>query len=199
VVATDFHGSIGYGQKLRSRSRATGRPRLRRRDARYGRRGEAAVRRSRSYLRGGRQLRRVYGGLDRGPHRSLQVPGLPRRRLRSGERVRIDRRALVPGLGVPRPPWRTRSCTGACRPAATSRTSRPRRWWSRASWTSAYPSSRAWNVHRTAAARIESRLLYFPDEGHWVLKPRNSQLWYHTVLDWIDAHARPGNKQASRP
>src|SRR6266850_331446 len=46
---------------------------------------------------------------------------------------------------------------------------------------------------------IESRLLYFPDEGHWVLKPKNSQLWYHTVLDWIDAHAKPGNKQASRP
>ena len=35
---------------------------------------------------------------------------------------------------------------------------------------------------------VESRLLYFPDEGHWVNKPRNSQLWYHTVLDWIDAH-----------
>src|SRR5207253_10251006 len=30
---------------------------------------------------------------------------------------------------------------------------------------------------------IESRLLWFPDEGHWVLKPRNSRLWYHTVLD----------------
>jgi dipeptidyl aminopeptidase/acylaminoacyl peptidase len=46
---------------------------------------------------------------------------------------------------------------------------------------------------------IESRLLYFPDEGHWVLKPKNSQLWYRTVFDWIDAHARPANKQASRP
>ena len=46
---------------------------------------------------------------------------------------------------------------------------------------------------------VESRLLYFPDEGHWVLKPKNSQLWYHTVLDWIDAHAKPGNKQAARP
>jgi dipeptidyl aminopeptidase/acylaminoacyl peptidase len=44
---------------------------------------------------------------------------------------------------------------------------------------------------------IESRLLYFPDEGHWVLKPRNSQLWYRTVLDWIDAHAkRPPDSQA---
>ncbi len=37
---------------------------------------------------------------------------------------------------------------------------------------------------------VESRLLYFPDEGHWVNKPRNSQLWYHTVLDWIDAHSK---------
>jgi len=37
---------------------------------------------------------------------------------------------------------------------------------------------------------VESRLLYFPDEGHWVLKPKNSQLWYHTVLEWIDAHAK---------
>ena len=37
---------------------------------------------------------------------------------------------------------------------------------------------------------VESRLLYFPDEGHWVLKPRNGQLWYRTVLEWIDAHAK---------
>jgi dipeptidyl aminopeptidase/acylaminoacyl peptidase len=43
---------------------------------------------------------------------------------------------------------------------------------------------------------VESRLLYFPDEGHWVTKPRNSQLWYHTVLDWIDAHAAPGSAHA---
>ena len=37
---------------------------------------------------------------------------------------------------------------------------------------------------------VESRLLYFPDEGHWVLKPRNSLLWYRTVLDWIDSHSK---------
>jgi dipeptidyl aminopeptidase/acylaminoacyl peptidase len=33
---------------------------------------------------------------------------------------------------------------------------------------------------------VPSRFLYFPDEGHLVLKPRNSRLWYNTVLDWID-------------
>jgi dipeptidyl aminopeptidase/acylaminoacyl peptidase len=35
---------------------------------------------------------------------------------------------------------------------------------------------------------IESRLLIFPDENHWVLKPANSILWYHTVLGWLDSH-----------
>ncbi len=34
--------------------------------------------------------------------------------------------------------------------------------------------------------KIPSKFLYFPDEGHWVLKPQNSQLWYKTVNDWVD-------------
>jgi len=33
---------------------------------------------------------------------------------------------------------------------------------------------------------IPSKMLYFPDEGHWVLKPKNSQLWNKTVSDWVD-------------
>ena len=37
---------------------------------------------------------------------------------------------------------------------------------------------------------IESKLLIFPDENHWVLKPANSALWYHTVLGWLDAHLK---------
>jgi dipeptidyl aminopeptidase/acylaminoacyl peptidase len=32
---------------------------------------------------------------------------------------------------------------------------------------------------------VPSKLLLFPDEGHWVLKPQNSQLWYKTFLDWL--------------
>jgi dipeptidyl aminopeptidase/acylaminoacyl peptidase len=34
--------------------------------------------------------------------------------------------------------------------------------------------------------KVPSKGLYFPDEGHWVLKPQNSQLWYKTVNDWVD-------------
>jgi dipeptidyl aminopeptidase/acylaminoacyl peptidase len=33
---------------------------------------------------------------------------------------------------------------------------------------------------------VPSKFLYFPDEGHWILKPQNSQLWYKTVNDWVD-------------
>jgi dipeptidyl aminopeptidase/acylaminoacyl peptidase len=33
---------------------------------------------------------------------------------------------------------------------------------------------------------VPSEMLYFPNEGHWVLKPRDSQLWYKTVNAWCD-------------
>src|SRR5258705_10533597 len=35
---------------------------------------------------------------------------------------------------------------------------------------------------------VDSKMLMFPDEGHWVLKPQNSKLWFHTVLDWLDKY-----------
>jgi dipeptidyl aminopeptidase/acylaminoacyl peptidase len=38
---------------------------------------------------------------------------------------------------------------------------------------------------------VASKLLVYPDEGHWVLKPQNSELWYNTVLEWFDNHLKP--------
>jgi dipeptidyl aminopeptidase/acylaminoacyl peptidase len=38
---------------------------------------------------------------------------------------------------------------------------------------------------------VDSKLLYFPDEGHWVLKPQNSELWYNTVLGWFEKYLKP--------
>jgi len=35
---------------------------------------------------------------------------------------------------------------------------------------------------------IESKLLYFPDENHWVLKPHNSVQWHDTVNAWLKQH-----------
>ena len=37
---------------------------------------------------------------------------------------------------------------------------------------------------------VPSKLVVFPDEGHWVLKPQNSQFWYKTFLDWLALYLR---------
>ncbi len=40
---------------------------------------------------------------------------------------------------------------------------------------------------------IESRLVYFPDENHWVLKPQNSLKWYDEVSAWIHCYTQSGD------
>jgi len=40
-----------------------------------------------------------------------------------------------------------------------------------------------YNVYK--AKRVPARLVYFPDENHWVLKPRNAQLWYREFHGWL--------------
>lgn len=37
---------------------------------------------------------------------------------------------------------------------------------------------------------VESRLLYFPNEGHWVLDPADSFVWYGEVIDWLMDHMK---------
>jgi dipeptidyl aminopeptidase/acylaminoacyl peptidase len=32
--------------------------------------------------------------------------------------------------------------------------------------------------------------MIFPDEGHWILKPQNSELWYRTFLDWLGEYLK---------
>jgi dipeptidyl aminopeptidase/acylaminoacyl peptidase len=35
---------------------------------------------------------------------------------------------------------------------------------------------------------VPSKLVVYPDEGHWILKPQNSRLWYKTFSDWLAAY-----------
>ena len=44
----------------------------------------------------------------------------------------------------------------------------------------------------TAAKRmgVAAKFLHFPDEGHWVLRPRNRRIWWGTVLDWLEAYLK---------
>ena len=37
---------------------------------------------------------------------------------------------------------------------------------------------------------VPAKLVVFPDEGHWVLKPLNSQFWYKTFIEWVDKYTK---------
>jgi dipeptidyl aminopeptidase/acylaminoacyl peptidase len=53
-------------------------------------------------------------------------------------------------------------------------------------------------VNTLQSLNVPSKMLYFPDEGHWVLKPLNSQLWYKNVNEWVDQWLKP-SKIAAKP
>jgi dipeptidyl aminopeptidase/acylaminoacyl peptidase len=39
---------------------------------------------------------------------------------------------------------------------------------------------------------VPSKMLYFPDEGHWILKPQNAEVWNEVVGDWCDRWTKTG-------
>jgi dipeptidyl aminopeptidase/acylaminoacyl peptidase len=45
---------------------------------------------------------------------------------------------------------------------------------------------------------VKSRLVYYPNENHWILKPQNSIFWYKTKQDWLREFIGDGVK-AHRP
>jgi len=48
------------------------------------------------------------------------------------------------------------------------------------------PDSQGLAYYNTLKARgVDARLLWYPDENHWVLKPRNSAVWYPEFFDWL--------------
>jgi dipeptidyl aminopeptidase/acylaminoacyl peptidase len=51
------------------------------------------------------------------------------------------------------------------------------------------PDTNGLAYYNTLQARgVPARLVWFPDENHWILKPRNSRLWYQEVFDWMEAN-----------
>jgi dipeptidyl aminopeptidase/acylaminoacyl peptidase len=44
---------------------------------------------------------------------------------------------------------------------------------------------------------VPSKLVYFPDENHWILKPQNSLFWYETNRQWLEKYVKPGPGEAS--
>ena len=46
--------------------------------------------------------------------------------------------------------------------------------------------------------KVASRLVFFPDENHWIMKPQNSRLWYREFFDWCERHAGSDRKTKAR-
>jgi dipeptidyl aminopeptidase/acylaminoacyl peptidase len=62
------------------------------------------------------------------------------------------------------------------------------------------PVGQAIELFRTLQHRgIDSRLIYYPNENHWILKPNNSIYWYDEVRDWIEKYAPPGPDAKAPP
>jgi dipeptidyl aminopeptidase/acylaminoacyl peptidase len=66
------------------------------------------------------------------------------------------------------------------------------------------PDAQGLAYYNTLKARgVPSRLLWYPDENHWILKPQNSRLWYQEFFAWLRAHpaapARPSRPGTRRP
>jgi dipeptidyl aminopeptidase/acylaminoacyl peptidase len=57
------------------------------------------------------------------------------------------------------------------------------------------PVGQSFELFRTLRHKgIDARLIYFPDENHWILKPNNSLYWYEQVRKWIGEYAPPGGR-----
>ncbi|MFZ9429169.1 MAG: prolyl oligopeptidase family serine peptidase, partial [Burkholderiaceae bacterium] len=51
------------------------------------------------------------------------------------------------------------------------------------------PDAQGLAYYNTLKARgVDARLVWFPDENHWILKPRNSKLWYGEFFAWLQRH-----------
>jgi len=62
------------------------------------------------------------------------------------------------------------------------------------------PDAQGLAYYNTLKARgIDSRLVWFPDENHWILKPRNSKLWYGEFFGWLSAHVGEAAAKGTKP
>ena len=62
------------------------------------------------------------------------------------------------------------------------------------------PDAQGLAYYNTLKARgTDARLVWFPDENHWVLKPRNSRLWYREFFAWLERHDPARRAERSAP
>jgi hypothetical protein len=156
----------------------------------------AAHRRDRPHAPGRdrRQLRRLHGGVHERQDAALQGLRVPRRLLRLGQHDGDRRLRVVP-------PRARRVALGRHGARAAPVAAPPRR--ARATPTLVVHGEQDYRVpatqalqyyHTLKAKKVPSRLVYFPDENHWILKPQNSIRWYREFFDWVTRYAKGGSR-----
>jgi dipeptidyl aminopeptidase/acylaminoacyl peptidase len=190
TVAVDFHGSTGYGQAFT--------------DAINGHWGDRPLedlekglaaalaqysldgRRARG--RRGRQLRRLHDQLDGGPAVRRQVQGLrlPRRQPGRAHGLLRHRRAVVPRMGARRHALGPGGDYGKHNPVDFVKNWKVPTLVVHGGLDYRVVDTQGLSTF-TALRRmgVPARLLYFPDENHWVLKPQNSIQWHEEVMGWF--------------
>ena len=143
-------------------------------------------------------VRRLYGQLAPRPHRPVQGVRFARGRLQPDQHVRRDRRALVPRVGIQRPAVGEPELYEKWSPHLFAENFKTPTLVVHGELDYRVPWRRASAFTTLQRKGVPSKLLYFPDEGHWVLKPQNSELWYKTVMDWFDQWLKPGGMTATR-
>ena len=58
------------------------------------------------------------------------------------------------------------------------------------------PDAQGLAYYNTLKAKgVPSRLVFFPDENHWILKPQNSRLWFKETFAWLARHVKTGGER----
>ena len=140
----------------------------------------------------GASYRRLHGRVDRGAHDALRDADLPRRD--RGPRARRTSRRRSSGSPA------SSSAAGPGKPGSVYEKWNPIRFADKFQTPMLVitnekdyrvPFEQGLQLFTALQLKgVPSKLLVFPDEGHWVLKPGNALVWHNVMMDWLHEVAR---------
>jgi acetyl esterase/lipase len=198
VVCVNYHGSSSFGQKyLESLAGEMGKRELFDVEAGTDFMLKQGLHRPRPHGGRGRQLWRLHGRVDERAHGPLQGLRLPRGLLRLGGDGRRRRVVLVaqdPGREL----LGRHEARRVAEPRANVRPMKTPTLVIHGLLDYRVPDAQGLAYYNALKAKgVPSRLLFYPDENHWILKPQNSRLWYPRVREVAGALGAAGREEAT--
>ena len=190
VVMPNPRGSTGYGQKFIDEINSDwgGRAYRRHHGCDRPRREATCLRGPRARRGGGRILWRVHGQLDSRPHAAFQGAGVARRRVRHAEQFGATEELWFPLWEFGGAPWDKPEEYAKWSPKPCVKEFKTPTLVVHGELDFRVPYDQGLQLFTALQLqKVPSKLLLFPDEGHWIQKPQNAVLWYKTVIDWLDS------------